>query len=339
MSAMIRLPALGVVMWLSAHSLTMAQTITTAVMTRVPVPASSVDNYIHTVADLDRSFKFYRDVIGLPVAREPSVPVANELVQWLTNTSEARMWSAQLQIPGTNVGLLLTEFSNTERRTLRPRSWDLGASTMVVTVRDLDTMLAAAMDFETPVVITGGMPVALGPDLRSVFISDPDGFYVEIMQVNPPPETDAPDTSNVVLARVAFNVEDTDAVSRFYREVLGFAVKPAGEFTVNPAVHRLIGVENGEFRTSFAQIPGSALEWEFIEFGSIDQLHYEGRPQDPGAPAMSVLVPDVQVATRALRAIGLPVVTTGGEPVMSDTGGAVFVRDPSGLLLKLIERR
>lgn len=42
---------------------------------------------------------------------------------------------------------------------------------------------------------------------------------------------------------------------------------------------------------------------------------------------------------RILRAIGLPVVTTGGEPVISDTGSVVFARDPAGLLLELIERR
>ena len=336
MPRVIRLAALGAVLWFGAQSMAEAQTVT---MTRVPAPATAVDNYIHTVDDLDRSFAFYRDVIGLPVAREPGAPSENERLQRLTNTPGARMRSARLQIPGTGVGLLLTEFSGTERRVLTPRNSDPGASTIVVTVRDLDTMLAAARGFGSPVVTAGGGPVALGPGMRSVFITDPDGFYVEIVQSDPVPDTNAPASSNVVLARVAFTVEDADAVLQFYRDVLGFAVRPGGAFADNAAVNRLVGVEGGEFRASLAQIPGSALEWEFVEFRGLDRTAHQGRPQDPGTPAISVLVPDVRSAVLAVRAVGLPIVTAGGEPVMGDVSGSVFVRDPGGLLLELIERR
>lgn len=336
MSRTIRLVAFGTALWLGMHDLAVAQTVT---MTRVPAPATGVDNYIHTVDDLDRTFAFYRDVIGLPVAREPGERSASERLQRLTDTRGASLRSAQLQIPGTGVGLLLTEFSGIDRRAFTPRNSDPGASTLVVTVRDLDTMLASARTFGSPVVTAGGEPMALGPGMRSVFITDPDGFYIEIVQAEPLPETNAPTASNVVLARVAFTVENIDAVLQFYRDVLGFRVTPGGAFSANAAVSRLVGIEGGEFRASFAQIQGSALEWEFVEFRAIERIRYDGRLQDPGTAAISVLVPDVRAATQAVRAVGLPIVTAGGEPAMSDTGGAVFVRDPGGLLLELIERR
>jgi hypothetical protein len=75
MRRVLRLAAFGLALCGGAPVLAVAQTVT---LTRVPAPASAVDNYIHSVSNLDRTFAFYRDVIGLSVVTVGGDPVIHD---------------------------------------------------------------------------------------------------------------------------------------------------------------------------------------------------------------------------------------------------------------------
>ena len=61
--------------------------------------------------------------------------------------------------------------------------------------------------------------------------------------------------------------------------------------------------------------------------------------QDPGTAILQLGVRDVTALTKKLKAAGVAVVTTGGEPVEVAPGLKIsIVRDPNGLLLELYER-
>ncbi len=303
------------------------------------VKVIQAENYIHTVVDLDKSFAFYRDVIGFEVLRAPGAGISNAVLQRLTNTAGAQFRSAAFKIQGTDAGLLLTEFNNITRTPSQPKNADPGASTMVLTFRDLDKVLAAATQAHAPVVTRGSKPISMRPGMRAIFIKDPDGFFIELSQIDPTPASSASANSNVVTARIAFTVADSAPVLSFYRDVLGFEVKPPAAFTVNKAVNELVDAPGMEFRSSYAKVPGTALDWEFVEFKGVAQRAYRGNVQDPGTAAASLVVSDVRAALAAAKTAGASIVSASGEAVMGDKGGgSVFIRDPGGILLELMQK-
>jgi hypothetical protein len=54
-----------------------------------------------------------------------------------------------------------------------------------------------------------------------VFVADPDGFYVELLQLDPAPATSAPASSMVMGARWGTVVEDAEKSANFYRDHFG----------------------------------------------------------------------------------------------------------------------
>jgi catechol 2,3-dioxygenase-like lactoylglutathione lyase family enzyme len=310
-----RLVSLGVAASLLAPGVAPAQP-QTIVMVPVPSPVSVVEHRIQAVADLDRTFAFYRDVIGLPVLAAPA-DAAELFPGGLAGTTGARVRAARFDLPGAGTGLVLAEFEGVERRPQRPRRSDPGESTLRVSVRELARVVAAAGRF--------GAPVASDEsgEAGAAVLVDPDGFFVEVRRPALPPEGAA--GGNVVGAHVAFTVAEPEPVAVFYRDVLGFSLER--------------GATTGDRETRIVRIPGGRLAWEFTAHPGADRMAHAGRLQDPGTPAMAVRVPNVRVATEAARRAGLPILSDDGEPVMLEAGGLVLIRDPGGLLLELIERR
>ena len=75
-----------------------------------------------------------------------------------------------------------------------------------------------------------------------------------------------------------------------------------------------------------------------IEFKDIDRKRLSGRTQDPGTAVLQLRVRDVTALTAKLKAAGVSIVTTGGEPVEFGPGLKIaIVRDPNNMLLELVE--
>jgi catechol 2,3-dioxygenase-like lactoylglutathione lyase family enzyme len=86
-----------------------------------------------------------------------------------------------------------------------------------------------------------------------------------------------------------------------------------------------------------ANIPGSSVHWDFIEFKNVDRKPFHLKTSDPGAPVFSLRVRDVDAALKAVQAGGGVIVSIGGEPVKVGNGRNIFVRDPDGFLLELAQ--
>ena len=111
-------------------------------------------------------------------------------------------------------------------------------------------------------ITPGGKPSTLeGGKARAIFVKDPSGFYVEVVQRNEPIPANAP-AGNVIGARLAITVKDTDETLRFYREYF----KPAEERTIEKDRRRwLVEYEGDEFfvnldRVLQPELPGFYLE-------------------------------------------------------------------------------
>jgi catechol 2,3-dioxygenase-like lactoylglutathione lyase family enzyme len=124
---------------------------------------------------------------------------------------------------------------------------------------------------------------------------------------------------------------------KFYHDVLGFETKPAAPaYQTNATIATLIDAKGAQWRISSAKVPGTEVNFELLEFKDVPRKDFALPVPDPGSPAVSIHVKDVESAMKAVAAGGGSIVTRGGEPVKLGPGVGVFVRDPNGLLIELI---
>jgi catechol 2,3-dioxygenase-like lactoylglutathione lyase family enzyme len=314
-----------------------------------PGAATGVRAIIHSVADLDKTVSFYRDGLGLEMVGPggkpalstlPAPRALDESLSKFTATHGAKFRNATFKIPGAKLDLELTEFTDTARKNVQPHMQDPGAGTLVLTVRDVDAALAGVNKSGGSVLSIGGQPMKMGGEnskSRSVFVRDPDGFMLELAGIQPLPPSDAPASSNVIGGRIGITVENLDQTLKFYHDVLGFETKPAPTaYSTNKTIATLIDAEGAQWRISTAKIPGSPVDWEFLEFKDVARKPFHLAVPDIGSPAVSVQVKDVNAAIEAVKAGGGSIVTTGGQPVKLGPAIGIFVRDPNGFLIELI---
>jgi len=134
-----------------------------------------------TVRSLERSVAFYRDILGFEeaFAWNPRAPYIAELVGYPT----VDLHSAILRIPGSDVFLELLEYRNVEADAVDSGNANVGTAHIAFAVDDLDALYA---DLTACGVASVSAPVTptIGPNKggRAVYMIDPDGFRVELIQ-------------------------------------------------------------------------------------------------------------------------------------------------------------
>jgi catechol 2,3-dioxygenase-like lactoylglutathione lyase family enzyme len=323
--------------------------VTTALLTslaaqQAPAPAgvvAGVGNFSHIVANMDRAIEFYRDVIGLEMPGQPGAFSGNPAIMNLGNTLGAQSRAATLRVPGSALGVELIEYKDIDRTPAHPRFQDPGAATLILSVRDLDAIVARVKKSQGRIQTLSGVPAAMQGGSKTIFIQDPDGFFVELSQRAPGPGTTAPATtapaaSNVIGGNFEIMVADTDKTMRLYKEALGFEPQAATAFDGNKLLMDTVGTPGAQFRRSVATIPGTSVFMAFLEFKDIDRKPIRTRTQDPGQPILQLRVRDVEAAGKAWKAAGGEIVSARGEPVTIGANKIVLLRDPNGLMLEVL---
>jgi catechol 2,3-dioxygenase-like lactoylglutathione lyase family enzyme len=154
-------------------------------MSATPFRIIAVDHTGFTVANLDRSLAFWQGVLGFELSHRAHH--TGELASKVTGVPGAEISLAVLKAPGHKIELLEYHApSDRKRAAIRP--CDVGSVHVALTVDDLDAVLnrIAASGWEA-----AGESQALksGPNAgkRVVYVRDPDGTTIELMQ--PPPST------------------------------------------------------------------------------------------------------------------------------------------------------
>jgi catechol 2,3-dioxygenase-like lactoylglutathione lyase family enzyme len=266
------------------------------------------------VESLRRTLAFYA-LLGMEVpegaAVKPQPFSVNPRLHSMLGTNGAKERHVNARVPG-GFTLEPIEFDGIDRKPARPRIQDPGAITLVVYVRDVDTLLAKAMAAGVPVLTPGGKPILRAGDTRAVLLQDPDGRPVELRQANPLPATTAPATSNVIGSRITMTVADTERTMRLYRDKLGFAFDGKPGFAADPELDALAGVKGGQVRHSVLMAPGGRMTIELLEFKGLAGTPLRSRIQDPGSAR-------IQVRVRELDAMLAMVTATTGSQVTSTT--------------------
>lgn len=144
----------------------------------------NVQGFFHvgvTVSDMDRSVIFYRDGLGLEYDWE-KIGVEDH-IRALINLNFESLKNVFLKIPGGGVVELL-EYRGIERFSAASRPCDPGSAHMCLYVDDIDAATARAREFggvsrsKDPVL----SPVGPTKGMKVIYIADPDGFIVELLQ-------------------------------------------------------------------------------------------------------------------------------------------------------------
>ena len=134
-----------------------------------------------TVSSLDRSLAFYRDLLGFEIvgtrtAREP-------YIQRLVDAPGATLQIALLRVPGSPHLLELLEYVGVERREAAARPRDPAAAHLCLFVRDL-AGLYSRLQAAGRAVLSEPQTATAGRNAGAsiVYVRDPDGFWVELME-------------------------------------------------------------------------------------------------------------------------------------------------------------
>jgi len=309
-------------------------------------PASDVvigsGNFSPIVADLERSMRFYNDLFGSPMpATIPAWGNDSALLNFL-GVPTAQLRFTQVPIPGSSMRVEIVEFKDIEKSRISRRLDDPGAVRLILTVRNLDSLLEHLKMQGVSVVSAGAAPVTLrNHDAgRSVIVQDPDGFYIQLLQPTVLPNTNAPATSNVIGARFGLTISDTDQTMKLYRDLLGFQPEIGTAFENDKPTQDLMGVPQAQTRRSIAKIPGSSVQVEFLEFKSANRRTIDGRIQDPGSTRLQLRVKDTDAAVKSLVAAGDKIITTGGNggPILMNGLRVAVVREPNNLFLVIMSQ-
>lgn len=147
-------------------------------------PAAGLHHTGYTVADLDRSVAFYRDLLGCEVLgineRKGGYLAA------VVGYPDAHVRMAHLRVAGSPHIIELFQYLAPEPAALELEPRKIGAAHLCFLVEDLEAtyarLLEAGVDFiSTPVDVDAGANAGG----RALYLRDPDGIPLELFQ--PPP--------------------------------------------------------------------------------------------------------------------------------------------------------
>jgi catechol 2,3-dioxygenase-like lactoylglutathione lyase family enzyme len=314
--------------------------------TNPATPVIQLQNLAHAVDSLDKTVPFYRDVIGLPVngARDPLAQQPQALDEAMSNftaTQGAKFRAATFRVPNASFGFELTEFTGAPRKNVQPNLQDIGAATLSLQIRDMDQMLAKLKAAKATIVTAGGAPVnpSGNPNskMRELLIRDPDGFFIQLVQPDPIPAS-AANAGDILGGSVNLSIEDSARTVAFLREAIGFTARPTGQLGTNAVVANLINLPGSQWRITHGSIPGTTLDFGLIEYASVPRVKFSLGAQDPGSPAFTMVVRDIDAAVDQWKKAGGSVASTGGKAIKRNGAGNVFVRDVNGFMWELIQR-
>src|SRR5271170_2686273 len=271
--------------------------VSTCLFAQRPAPPGDVvgvGGFSHSVSSVETSVAFYRDVLGLEM---PNPPRAFDSTQWIIdmgNTPGAQSRPSILRFPGSKLGVELIDYKDIDRQAAHPRFHDPGAASLILTVRDIDPLMAKLKAAHAHINSKGGEPATItganGSCGHVVFVQDPDGFFIEISQRDPAPATTASDSSNIIGGAFEIIVADLDQTLHLYHDVLGFQTQPPTAWDGTKLMMDTAGTLGAQFRRSSATIPGTSVMIAFMEFKDIDRKPLHTRTQDPGTAILQVAV-------------------------------------------------
>jgi catechol 2,3-dioxygenase-like lactoylglutathione lyase family enzyme len=312
------------------------------------IRALHVGPVVMTVADIDRSVKFYTNVLTFEkqIEVERSGPEIDELY----GVPNARIRAVVLKLGNESIELL--QFIGTAGAPVPPdsRSNDLSFQHVAIIVRDGERAYAVLRQNNVahispyPQRLPDWNPNAAG--IKAFYFRNPDGHPLEILQFPPGKGNPKWQISNgklfLGIDHTAIAVSNTSASLEFYRKLLGLQVAGESENYGFEQEH-LNNVFGAHLRITSLRGP-SGMGVEFLEY--ITPSDGRPAPANGGATDIShhetVLLVDniaeVNATWAGAKNLPLSVKQIAGSEVLFHASQAELIRDPDGHPLLLLQR-
>jgi catechol 2,3-dioxygenase-like lactoylglutathione lyase family enzyme len=307
-----------------------------------PIGVEAVVEVGFTVRDMDRSVKFFTDVLSFEKLSDEEV-VGRDLEQ-LSGVFGARTRRVRLQLGEET--LALTEYLAPRGRSLPEdaRANDRTFQHVAIVVRDIDIAYRRLREHKVEYASTGPQRI---PDwnkaaagIEAFYFRDPDGHFLELIHFpigKGSPKWQQPgDRLFLGIDHTAIVVANTSASLRFYRDLLGLSVVGESENSGTEQEH-LNNVRGAQLRiTSLRAAKGPGVE--LLEYlaprhgqqsaaavRANDLLYWQTTFRVANADATADALRKMNVSTISERVVAAP------YPTSSETASAAFVaRDPDG---------
>src|SRR5262249_25220240 len=154
------------------------------------------------------------------------------------------------------------------------------------------------------ILTAGGVPATIAGGTRVMFIQDPDGFIIELVQPNTIPPATSESPSHVLGMSFEATAEDASRTATFYKDLLGFQMGAVAAYNGDRLMTDTAGTPGAQFRQTRAAIPSTSGTMTFIEFKDIDRKPIRTRVQDPGTAIIQLMVRDLDSLLNTLKAGG-----------------------------------
>jgi catechol 2,3-dioxygenase-like lactoylglutathione lyase family enzyme len=286
---------------------------------------NNVGNFIHDVADLERSVHFYHDVLGMDLPRPAGDWQTTDGVLKMYDAEGGRFRVANAEIPGSPMRVELVEFQGVERKPVR-RAWGApGTSVLMLTTSDLGPVEERLKASNSLVIV--GLKKAC--DGRGLVAKDPDGFAVMVVERKGP---DPAPKSNFTGMKFGYLVSG-DALAKGPFAALGLEAQARRSGC--RAVEEVLLNDGGAI--SAITLSGGFEIW--LAHARAKGPTAGVRPRDPGAAVLRLMVADVDKSVEALRQAQVNVVSAGGAVQTLPPAGlrAAILRAPDDLLIQVVK--
>lgn len=280
-----------------------------------------------TVRDLSTAKKFYGQSFGLQPDGEIEPPSTQFVAVTGLSSDNARMQ----RLKGPNSFLQLLDFGETDSaKSFLPVQGP--GITHVCYIASIDTPLdGKAVNAGATWQSTSEAMV----DMRGVgymygYLRDPDGLMFEI-EHNPDPSMDI----DLWMGHVAIVTNDLTGIVAFYKKVLGFDPTRRVDNISGPTFDLVGGVENGKIHMAWFRV-SPFYNLELMEYANPRTGSPEGPPaiDEVGYKLIAFETSNLASDVARLRKEGVETLT---DIVPVEGGQAVYLRDPDGNLISIIE--
>ena len=133
------------------------------------------------VDNLEASCRFYQDLAGPELKFWVSPRLMGDKADADLTHTQGQFRMAQAMVPGSPVALELIEYQNHNHAFKRGFIQDPGTAHFLFMVKDTDAIAARVHAIKAHTLSKSNAPVFISPTVRSFFVPDPQGFWLEFM--------------------------------------------------------------------------------------------------------------------------------------------------------------
>ena len=296
------------------------------------------------VENVDQTATFY-ERLGLKVTPPPAgTTYPWDTEEWHYDLHGAQAPRSQMRFmyasvpgavpPATPLLLEPVEHRNIDRQARVAKPQDPGAVTLVLIVRDLD---AAAARLPAGARRAVRWVTTYGGSAQAMTVAVPGAHLVELLQLDPVPQSTAPANAAVIGAWVRVTVGDLDRTLGLYRDQFGLAFQLST--SDDAAFGGLVGAKAARFRIATTVLPTTSMKLEFLEVTGVERTPVVPRIQDPGAVRIQLTVGSLEAALDALKHAGASTAASVGGIITQPQYRVAVASDLNGLFLVLTDRR